>query len=319
MKKNITILLIMAGLASAYTEIPPAKVDVRVVVVDQDGKPVSDANCIVSFDAPPQPPQTEGVLNIPGTTDQNGVFTVSAQTRASVSCEVTKAGYYKTIEVHRFDINKMYEAFVAGKPLLEWQSEPLEMKVTLKPIINPIPMYARRVNSAIPEFGKPLGFDLSVGDWVAPHGEGTITDMIFTAVLDRRAEQDFDYTLTITFPNEEDGIQTFEAPYKYGSALKSPHQAPEGGYQSRWVQSRSRTPNQPEQTNYDLERNYFFRVRTVLDEKGNVKSANYGKIYGDFMNFVSYFNPTPNDRNVEFDVQRNLFPGLKSFQVIRNP
>ena len=60
--------------------------------------------------------------------------------------------------------------------------------------------------------------------------------------------------------------------------------------------------------------NYFFRVRTVLDEHGNVKSALYGKIYGDFMQFTYYLNPTPNDHNIEFDPPRNLLGGRRRFQ-----
>jgi hypothetical protein len=69
----------------------------------------------------------------------------------------------------------------------------------------------------------------------------------------------------------------------------------------------------------DKNRNYFFRVRTVLDENGNVKSAQYGKIYGDFMQFRYYFNPTPNSRNIEFDPKHNLLSGLQSFEQVSAP
>ena len=46
--------------------------------------------------------------------------------------------------------------------------------------------------------------------------------------------------------------------------------------QARW---------QPARMDYNSQRNYFFRVQTVSDTNGNVKSALYGKIYGDFMQF----------------------------------
>jgi hypothetical protein len=45
----------------------------------------------------------------------------------------------------------------------------------------------------------------------------------------------------------------------------------------------------------------------VTDEKGKIISTCYGKIYGDFLKLTYYFNPTPNDRNLEFDPKRNLF------------
>jgi hypothetical protein len=60
-------------------------------------------------------------------------------------------------------------------------------------------------------------------------------------------------------------------------------------------------------------------VRTVLDEMGNIKSAHYGKIYGDFMQFKYYLNPTPNDRNIEFDPKRNLLKNLKAMEQVREP
>jgi hypothetical protein len=47
--------------------------------------------------------------------------------------------------------------------------------------------------------------------------------------------------------------------------------------------------------------------------------AHYGKIYGDFMNFTYYLNPTPNDRNVEFDPKRNLFTNLKDDERVTMP
>jgi hypothetical protein len=57
----------------------------------------------------------------------------------------------------------------------------------------------------------------------------------------------------------------------------------------------------------------------VVDATGKIISANYGKIYGDFMNFSYYLNPTPNDRNVEFDPKRNLFTKLKTEEQVMAP
>jgi hypothetical protein len=68
-------------------------------------------------------------------------------------------------------------------------------------------------------------------------------------------------------------------------------------------------PGEPRISNYDDKTNYFFRVRTVMDEKGDVKSAFYGKIYGDFLQFTYYLNPTPNSLNMEFDTHQNLLKG----------
>ena len=135
-----------------------------------------------------------------------------------------------------------------------------------------------------------------------------------------RTEFDSDYKLIVSFPNRGDGLQEFRMPEEEkGSGLRSPHEAPADGYQSEWIQTDSRRPRTPVKTNRDENRNYFFRVRTVLDESGNVKSALYGKIYGDFMRFDYYVNPTPNGRNVEFDPKQNLLNGLKSNEQVMQP
>jgi hypothetical protein len=67
-------------------------------------------------------------------------------------------------------------------------------------------------------------------------------------------------------------------------------------------------------------------VRTVVDEKGEIKSAYYGKIIGDIqfwgnrrMRFAYCLNPTPLDRNMEFDPKRNLFGDLPSSERVRTP
>ena len=75
-----------------------------------------------------------------------------------------------------------------------------------------------------------------------------------------------------------------------------------------------------EYTESDPKRCYCFRVRSQFDEKGNMISAIYGKIYGDFkfdgfdkkgltsIEFLYYLNPSPLDRNLEWDMKTNLCP-----------
>jgi hypothetical protein len=101
--------------------------------------------------------------------------------------------------------------------------------------------------------------------------------------------------------------------------LRSLHEAPTNNYQPQWVQIDKRRPGKPIETNRDLNRNYVFRVRSVVDSNGNMISTHYGKIYGDFMKFDYYLNPTPNDRSIEFDPKQNLLGGLKPFEQVTAP
>ncbi len=156
----------------------------------------------------------------------------------------------------------------------------------LKKIGTPIAMYAKQIDSIrFPEFNKAIGYDLMLGDWVAPYGKGVTVDFLFT---ENHADAKSGYTFTISFPNPGDGIQGLTRDWSLGvSGLLSSQQAPMDGYQTKYDQTQMPNPN----------RIYYFRVRTTIDDRGAVVSAHYGKIYGDFMQFKYYLNPTPNDRD----------------------
>jgi hypothetical protein len=220
---------------------------------------------------------------------------------------IDKAGYYATQTGWQFyyDDKRRNPSFT----------------LVLKKIGHPIAMYAKKVNLGMPVFDKAAGFDLTVGDWVAPYGKGTAADLIFTAHNEKRSEFDWDYKLVVSFPNAGDGIQEFVVPKsEIGSGLRSSHEAPADGYQPQWVQTMACRPHSGGYSgNRDDNRNYFFRVRTVKDHEGNIVSAHYGKIYGDFMQLTYYLNPTPNDRNIEYDPKQNLLGGLQSFEQVDAP
>jgi hypothetical protein len=283
-----------------------------VRVLDEANRPVSGADVEMSFYVKPSPGKTHASERIHGLTDTNGLVHLVHQNTGSIGLgfRATKRGYYPATKGHQFADYRQDDP-------AKWNPA---IALLLKRVVNPIPMYAKRLNAHVPVLDKPVGFDLTAGDWAAPHGNGVRSDINFTGHFDKHPDGGSDFTLTVSFPNPGDGIQEFAvSDAEKESALRSPHEAPETGYQARWVQTDKRNPGSPVETNRDPNRNYLFRVRTVLDEKGNVKSANYGKIYGDFMQFQYFLNPTPNDRNVEFDPKRNLLKGLESFENVSGP
>jgi len=191
-------------------------------------------------------------------------------------------------------------------------------------------MYARDNNMDIPAKNTPVGFDLIAADWVVPYGKGTISDFIFTMtekIPFTKYNQPYDLTWTLSFPNKGDGIQSvIGPPLNQGSALRLPRYAPEAGYESPLVQQLSLNGNKRLNGADGEDQNYFFRVRTVLDESGKVKSALYGKIAGPIqywgnkdVHMIYYLNPTPNDRNMEFDPKKNLFKNLSDLQQVTAP
>lgn len=312
MKKLIYLTCI--GLATccavAQTSSVEHKWTVTLKVIDDTGQSVAGANAGVGFFYGPRTEQKNNATSIDGLTDTNGLFVATHLAWGGLLSFVAEKNGYYTVRQSQYDLGFKYDP-------AKWNPT---ITLVLKRMIHPIPMYAKWVNTHVPVLDKPVGFDLMAGDWVAPNGKGKDTDILFNAHLDQRTENDFDYKLVVSFPNKGDGIQVFTVPEnEKGSDLRSPQEAPEAGYEPQYIKTQSQKPGEPAKYGLNEKLNLFFRVRTVLDEKGNVKSALYGKIYGDFMYFRYYLNPTPNSRGVEFDPSKNLLQKLGPGEGVNVP
>lgn len=123
----------------------------------------------------------------------------------------------------------------------------------------------------------------------------------------------WDGTLSITLPQPQEGISNAKNDYCHYSNLTLPHLAYENGYsKALFMETDNHTPK-----NTPPDPAYFVRTRVILDDKGKIISSNYAKITSPIhfdprgrIEFTYVFNPTPNDRNLEFDTNRNLFGDL---------
>ena len=245
--------------------------------------------------------------------------------RGRISYGVHPEGKYYPVAMQSYRFDKVNKG--------RWEPWNPEITVTLPRIINPIPLYARKVRATeLPGMG-PVGFDLMVSDWVAPHGKGKTADFIceVAAVVPvTDPTKPFESVLTITFPNAGDGLHSLLAQPKQ-RLLELPRQAPQNNYVPRLTKRVARAAEGAAlETNTREDQNYFFRVRTVLDPSGKVVSTLYGKIHGDItwdtlnsrsdhLQFTYYLNPRPLDRNLEFDPKRNLFPGRMNGTNVTEP
>lgn len=173
-------------------------------------------------------------------------------------------------------------------------------------------MYAKRTGGIkVPVLEKPIGYDLEKGDWVAPYGKGVISDFIFNCKARDTSRDDWACSYTLTFSNEHDGIQEFIPKKNDQSIYEWPYEAPEDGYEPKITWSSSYFKGK-EKTDYKKGEKNIFRVRTKVDEKGNIIEAKYGKMGGIemFPNGKIYFgyrfNPT-GTRNLEYDPKKPLF------------
>jgi len=286
-------------------------------VVDDDGQPVSGANVQISF-------MMEDSQWIRGLTDADGRFSAEGRSRGEWNFGVRKEGYYRTSGGFEID----YHEGVLVKDG-KWQPWNPEITVVLRRIINPIPMYAKRVSTFIPGLGERFGFDLMKGDWISPHGMGTDSDIFFRIDRNIIRETVYDILLKVSFANTEDGI--IQTNIILNSDFKMPRYAPQTGYQAEHVV----TLGENAEKGYYNTKNWlhwygFMRTRTAVNEHDASISAHFTKLPHGFrvvgyladlptLIFTYYLNPTPNDRNMEFDPSRNLFKGLNSLEEVTEP
>jgi len=320
--------------SQAQTPQQPSKYPARLTikVVTDEGDPL--ANVVVAASTFDHWVSGEGFgkdVNTTSTanTDMDGLATIempSIDGRFGIGVREQR-GFYRDGGIWDYRLKEIKD----GK----WQPWNPSIKIVFKPILNPIPMFAKKVGELpnaveIPVIGKPVGFDLMKGDWVAPHGVGSTPDLLFTLTEEVRfqsVDKPFSATLKITFSNPLDGIQSVLAPLNEGSTLRLPRFAPEEGYDAELIKHIGRSAeDKPINAGTREDQNYFIRVRTVVDEKGKIKSANYGKLIGDIrfwgnkrIRFSYCLNPTSLDRNMEFDPKRSLFTNLPDSQRVLEP
>jgi hypothetical protein len=297
--------------AHAQTRPMPHEWSATLRVVDEFGAPVPGALTWVSYSVPTENDDSKGHEQIRGMSDTNGLFQASHTDQSiALGFHAEKEGYYPTSIQH-------FLGFESDSKSVNWN--PTQTMELVK-IGKPIPMFAKRAEAKLLKEAEPLGFDLTAGDWVKPLGAGTNADMLFTAARDVKSAADYTAELRLTFPNNGDGIRVIPPLPTADTSSWLIRTAPETGYDPdrTWRVSAGSRP--------ESVRGYYFRVRTVLDAEGKVKSALYGKITGDVRLFVGtkaphagisfdyYLNPTPNDRNLEFDPRRNLLPGARNVQ-----
>ncbi len=161
-----------------------------------------------------------------------------------------------------------------------------------------------------------LGFDLAKYDFVKPYGNGTETDMQVMFDWDGKWDPK-DYTgmaLKIKFPSRFSG--GYYADKTPGSEYVGVYGADTNGmYQSEFAFServgsrdrRGRVTSWNRQL-FDPSKVLVVRSRCKLNDDGTLKSAHYfqlgsirfaGDERGAALKFLSIYNPTPNDTNLE--------------------
>ncbi|MCF7689608.1 MAG: hypothetical protein K9M98_12605 [Cephaloticoccus sp.] len=299
--------------------------EVAIRVVDDTGANVTDANVTIDF---------VGYIQgsgkaYRGVTGDDGMFRANGNAQHSVFVVANKTGHYEA-RLDRLSKDRN-----------------IDMTVVVPRILNPVPLYLFQANPAIPVQNEWVGYDFEAGDWVAPFGVGRITDLRVrysntflgwkfsekelahirhvnrdeSEEIIRNIYGKWDAVMDISFPGEKEGMHE-ELRFLEYSKLELPHTAPADGYQPTWRYERKNY--QPPTTRDNV--GFFLRTRVKLDPDGKIISANYAKLIGDIrfahtgvLIFTYYYNPTPNDRNLEFDPKHNLFPADRPGANVHDP
>ncbi len=205
-----------------------------------------------------------------------------------------------------------------------------EIFLKLKSIKNPIPLGVARfwgLKRPMPISREGVGFDFFKGDWVTPHGSGEKAHIIFTRLIEKDTPTESLTKFIISFPNEGDGIYVSKClnSKRKGSDLLLPYVVPDVDFIPSFSLTFQYKDNMST-SNEDKSRLYYIRFNSVLDEKGELISAQYAAIPGEFTFimgkydcpiFLYYVNPNINDKNMEFDKKNNLMAGRFSKWLIQ--
>jgi hypothetical protein len=185
---------------------------IRIKVTDTDNVPVPNAKIVVGWQgALGGLSATPGGGHSQGTGDAKGEYTFFGFTGGEVSVGASKEGFYSG-----------------------FTDDP--KKVVLRRKEHPIPMFAKRVWLNLPTIEGDLGYDLFLGDLVAPYGTGQQADFIFRLAQTNAfpGVNGKRLLVEIVFSNLGDGIQPVFVPNMVApsSEYQLPFTAPETGYSS---------------------------------------------------------------------------------------
>ena len=275
----------------------------RVHVLDEAGCNVTnaDVNVFMGMNFRPKGYWVNGV------TDTNGVVVVEGKTCGDeIEIVASKMGYYPSVRKLCFATMGAERAVIGEK----WQPFDNEEQMLLRRVRTPLNknlsgefVYTQHLNTWI-------GFDLEVGDYVAPHGAGRTVD--FEVSIDWNGKWIPDYEgmgIRIRFDGPYSGYYCM--PVCLESAFKGPYDAdPKAAYkQAALFYEKKVAYAERIQGLFDRRNCWVVRSRCEVDSLGKLQKANYSLVMSvDFsgkrnglggFRIISLFNSTPNDTNLE--------------------
>ena len=341
-------------LALLLTSLGCASERLYVKVVDDEGNPVTNAIVKVGFSTSHVlfgggNSRRSKSGRAEGRTDKEGAAVVKFNCQSSdFGWHVEADGYYRS-EFHKEHFKGEDVIIPPSFGFVKLHEHEKRRDIILYRKKDPQPMYAysRQMVVESPIANGRYGFDLQFFDWLPPLGRGKTADFYYV-----RERKDIERIRSLISQNDEYRIRVFRSDEPNTPQLgevvgRIEFEKGCGAY----VCKQTGNENFPTTHRADLSANYYsslpiricenngklwlmegpvvakdeymvIRSRVKYDELGNVISANYSKIVGPAVfsggvNFTELvFNPRPNDTNLEFDPNRNLYQGKKGRGMI---
>lgn len=275
-----------------------AKAKIIYRVVDDEGMPITNATVCGQWQNDyPRKTWKETFV-----TDANGEFVAKEKVGGRFGFYVKKDGCYLSTTGVEFHWREGVSPLVKdGK----WQPYGEQRTLTVKRKKAPLDM-PTLVDTAIPVpvTNVWLALDLETFKLTRPYGDGEHADMLlrFNSVPVNKYVPEW-ATMEVSFTNNlyagfyvlpKDGFSEMNSAYNADTNMQ---------YQTTRTFRIGRMPS--DQDILDENSYMVFRTRTTVDDKGQLVSAHYGKIYGPWFIWrntrarMMFFNTTPNDTNLE--------------------
>ncbi len=309
---SMVVALILPSLVLASRQLAPevksamkkgAMTEINLRVLDNKGIPVTNASVRVIMDMP------SGEYSVFGKTDAEGMYVVRGRTNGNyIEFLVGKDGYYGSRK--RITYVQMHAEHEVKDG--RWQPYGAKEIVELRKVDEPRQMIKMDKWMEIPRTNTWIGVDLMKNDLTKPFGAGETSDIEVWVEWDGlppwksgfcRASMRFPGVLSGGY--YADNVCESEYPYPYFADNTL-------AYAERIVCIVNRDGIQPNlsatRVPFRSNSSLIIRTRCIVDEKGAMRQANYGRIKdfnvgpsrgGVAVCIVYAFNPTPNDTNLE--------------------
>ena len=302
---TITVSSFALKKSSAYREARKSGAIARILIhiVDDLGHEVPNAEVTVfmgmNF-------RSHGYY-LKGVTNTNGTYVAEGKTCGDeIVIDVTKHGHYTSTKRLCFAEMGAEHDVEHGR----WLPLGKEEKIILKRIASPVNLIMFDKLIDVSQTNMWLGFDMGKMDFIKPFGVGVRPDFEMKVEWDGLPAWDSKHCCAeIHFSESKTGSYRIENviesrfPYPYAAAVGSLFDK-----KSIRIVDRNGDPHTTK-VPFPKDVSFVTRTRSVVDEQGEIKMANYGCIKrfdvgpsrrGVALIHLSYvFNPTPNDTNLE--------------------